>query len=637
MSRTIISLFEEGVAKYPHSPLIWEKRAGIYDYMSYSDVQRKARVFAAGLMKLGLEKGDRVALMAEGCSSWLIGELGVLYAAAINVPLSIKLNADEVQFRLKHSGAKFLMVSKFQAPKVQLMADKVSSLEKTIYFEPIASAKGPNDLTMHDVMLLGEEYLRVNTPLVEARTLSVRPNDYANICYTSGTTADPKGIILTHRNYTANVEQAVSLIDIPAHYVALHILPWDHSFAHTAGLFVFMKIGASFASVDTGKSPMDMLKNIPINIKEIRPHVMLSVPALAQNFRKNIESGIAAKGAIVKAIFKFGIRVAYKYNGVGFDKGKGLKKLLAPISWFYLNTLFRVVRKQLGGRMKFFVGGGAILDVELQRFFYAIGIPMYQGYGLSEASPIISANSGYLHKLGSSGAVVKPLNLMICDDEGKPLPAGKSGEIVISGENVMAGYWSNPQATAEAIRNGWLYTGDLGYMDTDGFLHLKGRFKSLLIADDGEKYSPELIEEAVVAQSPYIDQCILHNNQNAYVVALLVPSVEAIKKYLQKQNINPNTEEGAKAALMLLQEKLHYYRKDHKFGTMFPQSWLPAAFGVASEPFTEANGLVNSTMKVVRRAVEKAYEDRIKYMHDTPSAKDPLNEQNVSAMCRLLK
>ena len=229
------------------------------------------------------------------------------------------------------------------------------------------------------------------------------------------------------------------------------------------------------------------------------------------------------------------LKYAYSYNKEGWNKGKGLQKLKKPLLDLYDRILFSKIREVYGGELDYFIGGGALLEIELQRFFYALGIPMYQGYGLSEASPVISSNSTSRHKLGSSGVLVNNMDLKICDDDGNEVPAGQKGEIVIRGGNVMHGYWKNEAATKETIKDGWLYTGDMGYMSEDGFLYVLGRFKSLLIADDGEKFSPEGIEEAISEQSKYIDQCMLYNNQKPYTVALVVPNQHALKLYLEEK------------------------------------------------------------------------------------------------------
>ena len=295
-------------------------------------------------------------------------------------------------------------------------------------------------------------------------------------------------------------------------------------------------------------------------------------------------------------------------------------------------VLFAKVRQAFGGKLKFFIGGGALLDIELQRFYYAIGIPMFQGYGLSEATPIISSNGIKRHKLGSSGFLVSPMELKICDENGNELPNYERGEIVIKGENVMAGYYKNEKATAETVRDGWLYTGDMGYMDNDGFLYVVGRFKSLLISSDGEKYSPEGIEESLTDGSKFIDYVVLYNNQSAYTSALIVPNKEALKAYLQSAGLpGMDTDEGKKEALRKLQSEVDEYKKGGKHEGMFPERWLPAAIAVIGEPFSEKNGLINSTMKVVRGKVEKMYADRIKSLYE-PGAKDIVNEQNMKAL-----
>jgi long-chain acyl-CoA synthetase len=409
----------------------------------------------------------------------------------------------------------------------------------------------------------------------------------------------------------------------------LIILPWDHAFAHTCGIYTVMKGGAALASVQLGKTALETLKNVPINIREIRPHFLLSVPSLAKSFRRNIEKGIREKGPKVEKLFQRALQLACDYNGDGWDRGKGLKKLKKPLLTFYNKVLFGKVRENFGGRLEFFVGGGALLDIELQRFFYAIGVPMLQGYGLTEAAPVISANSLKHHKLGSSGRVAEGIELRICDEKGAELPVGRTGEIVIRGENVMAGYWKNEKATKETIRDGWLYTGDLGHLDEDGFLYVLGRMKSLLIANDGEKYSPEVIEEAVTENSPYVDQLMLYNDQSPYTVALLVPNKEAVLCRLKEIGLSCRTKEGQQAALKLIEGAINDFREGGGHGGMFPPRWLPAAVAVLGEGFTEQNRFLNSTLKMVRGRITEHYRNRIDYLY-TPEAKDICNPQNMN-------
>lgn len=630
--RTLVQLFEDSVKKYPDNILMWEKKTDRYEGTTYKEIQQSVYRFAAGLMANGIQRGDRIALISEGRNDWVISELGILYTGAINVPLSVKIEElSDLKFRLAHSGCRMAVVSKNQARKVLAIQNDLPDLEKIILLDPIDGA-AENTLPLEELYRQGDEFLKTSREEFEVRWRGVRENDPANICYTSGTTADPKGIILTHRNYTANVEQASALLPIPEWYTSLLILPWDHSFAHTAGIYTLMRNGASMASVQVGSSPLETLKNIPINIKETRPVFLLSVPALAANFRKNIEKGIRQKGPKVEKLFQKALATAYEYNGIGWDRGKGLRKLKKPLLALYDKILFSKIRENFGGRLEFFIGGGALLDIELQRFFYAIGIPMFQGYGLTEAAPIISANVPKCHKLGSSGRIVPNLELKIVDDQGRELPVGEKGQIIVKGENVMAGYWKNEKATRETLRDGWLYTGDLGYLDEDGFLYVLGREKSLLISNDGEKYSPEGIEETLCSHSELIDQMMLYNNQSPYTTALIVPNQAAVVRALAQKGLSVKTPEGQRAAIKLIDDVIEEYRSGKQAG-LFPSKWLPATFALLGEGFTEQNRLLNSTLKMVRGRIVEFYKSRLDYMY-TPEGKDIYNHQNLTIVSR---
>ncbi|GAP70795.1 long-chain acyl-CoA synthetase [Bacteroidales bacterium 6E] len=629
--KTIIELFETSVAKYADNIYLWEKKNGKYEGITYRQTHNEVLRFAAGLIKLGLQKGDRVGLISEGRNAWIIGELGILYAGGINVPLSVKLDAaNELSFRLKHSGARMLLVSSNQAPKAEEIRNQLPKLERIVYFDG-KTDKTSGDIDFIEVLNMGDQLLKESPEQLNQIWQNIQPNDIANISYTSGTTADPKGIMLSHLNYAANTIQANTLMSIDSTWRTLAILPWDHSFAHTACLYCFMYNGASVASVEQGKTPLETLRNVPKNIKEFKPNVMMSVPALAKNFRKNIESSIRAKGSTTWKLFNFALNVAYRYNGNGWNRGKGSRIFLKPLLSIFDKILFTKIREGFGGDMRFFIGGGALLDIELQRFFYAIGIPMCQGYGLSEASPVISSNSLANIKFGSSGKLVKYMELKILDDKGKELPIGEKGEICIKGDNVMVGYWDNPVATADTIKDGWLHTGDMGYMDSDGFLYVLGRFKSLLISSDGEKFSPEGIEEAMVDQSPYIEQAMLHNNQNPYTVGLIVPNAAALIRDIEKNGLVKGSDEAVEFALKTIQKEVDAYKKGGKFESQFPDRWLPTTVAVLPEGFTEDNALLNSSMKMVRGKINTYFKKELEFLY-TPEAKNILNDMNRQAM-----
>jgi len=630
--RTLIELFETSTANFPNNPLLWEKPRDHYIPSTYLEIREQVCFLGAGLMSLGLKKEERVGLLSEGRNKWLVSELGILYCGAVNVPLSERLEASELKFRLIHSGSRMVIVSSGHATKIAGIINELPDLDYVIHLDPVENP-GPKDLFFDDIQLLGRNFLNSaeNKAAFEAVWRNVQPDDLANISYTSGTTADPKGIMLTHLNYTANAVQANTILDIWPEYKTLAILPWDHSFAHTACLYSFMIKGASIGSVQAGRTPMETIRNVPVNIKEFKPDIMMSVPALSKNFRKNIEKGIQAKGKFTEMLFNHGLKVAYRYNGEGWNRGKGWRLLLKPEYAFFDKILFSKIREGFGGNLKFFIGGGALLDTELQRFFFAIGTPVFQGYGLTEAAPIISANSPQAVKFGSSGKPVKYLDVKICDTDGAQLPAGEKGEIVVKGENVMKGYWKNPKASEESLKNGWLYTGDSGYLSPDGYLYVLGRFKSLLIGNDGEKFSPEGIEEAIVDQSPYIDQVMLYNNQNPYTVGFIVPNIAAINRTLSNHGLNPDSAEGINKSLEIIRQEIDAYRKGGRFEGLFPERWLPSAIIVLPEAFTMQNHLLNSTMKMVRGKITKYFKTEMEFIY-TAEAKDITNSKNIASI-----
>lgn len=633
MRPTIIEFLNASVEKYAQNPFLWEKVKSVYEPTTYFETKQQAHVLAAGLIKIGVKPGDKIALLSEGRNAWIIGELGILHTGAINVPLSIKLEeSNDLIFRIKHSESKYILVSGAQLKKIKAIAAQLTDVKQIIVFDEQVDYE-PNEMTLKHLMAWGADYLAKNPSCVVETASKIKPDDIANISYTSGTTADPKGIMLTHRNYTANVEQALTLMTIPPTFRTLIILPLDHCFAHVAGFYSFMASGASVGTVQSGRTGLETLKNIPINIKELQPDLLLSVPALAKSFKKNIEAGIKAKGPFLYGLFNFAVKMAYAYNKEGYNRGRGLQIFKKPLLMLFDKILFSKIRQSFGGKLKFFIGGGALLDIDLQRFYYAIGIPMFQGYGLSEATPIISSNGLKRHKLGSSGYLVTPMELKICDTDGAQLPNFHKGEIVIKGENVMAGYYKNDKASAETLREGWLHTGDMGYMDNDGFLYVVGRFKSLLISSDGEKYSPEGIEEALADNSHFIDQVILHNNQQAYTTAVLVPNKEALKRYVSRKDpqLSWDSVEAKSMALNKLQREINEYKKGGKYEGAFPERWLPAAVAVVGEPFSEQNGLVNSTMKIIRPKVEERFAQRIEKLYDA-AGKEILNQDNIDAL-----
>ena len=353
---TIIDFVEKYSHKYENHPYLREKVNGNWKVITQGQTREEAYRIGAGLMSLGLKKGDKIALLSESRAMWILAELGALYAGATDVPLSVNLGeGKDLIFRINHSDAKWILVSGNHLPKIRAILSECPNVEKVIVFDDVAfdyDKLEDKEIRMSEIQKMGDEFLKAHKAEFEARYKSIGPDDYANISYTSGTTADPKGILLTHRNYTANVEQGNSVISIDEGNVMLIILPLDHCFAHVAGMYTMMIYGGSIAFVPIGKNAMATLRNIPTAISEVRPHVMLSVPALARNFKKNIETGIKKKGATTEKLFNFAVKNAIKYNKEYYNRGTGGTFWRKPLVDLFDKILFSKVRESFGGRMR---------------------------------------------------------------------------------------------------------------------------------------------------------------------------------------------------------------------------------------------------------------------------------------------
>ena len=276
--------------------------------------------------------------------------------------------------------------------------------------------------------------------------------------------------------------------------------------------------------------------------------------------------------------------------------------------------------------MQFCVGGGALLDIKQQKFFYALGVPVYQGYGLTEATPIISANAVHTHKLGTSGPVLPGITCKIVDPDRKELPKGQKGEIAILGDNVMAGYYKNEKASKEVLDNGWLYTGDMGYIEEDDFLMVVGREKALLISEDGEKYSPEEIEEAIVNCSDLINQVMIYNDHKKFTTAIVTLDIPNVKKFVKDRHIADE-----EVLMKEIKKSFYQFKYEKDYANKFPEKWIPAVFRIVSEPFTEENKMINSTLKMVRYKIIETYQRYINEMYENGRSTTvcPKNEETI--------
>ncbi len=643
--KNILALLDQAAITYADDPYALKKSDAGWEAVSYAQTRQKAREFGSWLVGRKYRKADTAVILAEGSPEWIIGELGLLSAGLISVPLSIKLLAEEIPFRVEHSGARLFLTTKNQIDKV-LTALKGLAVQPQVVFldddsaaldKSCAAAGYPrqNAVLFSDTLREGAVALAApgsgRAAELDRIAAAVEDDDVVTISYTSGTTGDPKGIMLTHLNYYANSTDGVLLFGDIYHYSTLIILPLDHSFAHTVGIYAGLVCGLALYFVDARGGGMGILRNIPINLRETEPRFLLTVPALSGNFMKKIIAGVEDKGGLIEALFKAGIKAGVALNGNGFRK-PGIVALLRhkPVHTLAKALIFNKIKTMVFGRnIEFCVGGGALLDVKQQEFFAAFGVPIFQGYGLTEAAPIISSNSPLSYKFGTSGRVIHAIKCTIRKEDGRLCAPGETGEIVIQGQNVMKGYYKNPEASAKALRDGWLWTGDLAYFDADGFLVVVGREKALLIAEDGEKYSPEEIEEAIGTGTDAFSAIMAWNEQRKYTVALVTLDEDRVKR-LAASLATPTPE----TVLDRLNEEFYRFRNEPK-AKKVQAAWIPATFMLVGGQFSDKDGTINSTMKLVRHRVADLNRDLIEYAY-TPEGGSPRNPRNLAVIADLL-
>ncbi|WP_422478489.1 AMP-dependent synthetase/ligase [Pleomorphochaeta sp. DL1XJH-081] len=631
--RTIIRMLHEAAERFPTRAYTTKKTEEGWKAYSYCEVDNESDRIAAYFIAKGLKSASAFGILAEGRPEWVMAEIGVIKARGISVPLSIKLKPEEIAFRLIHSEAKGIIASSNTLDNVCKALDTMESKPILYYLDSLDDRlirqqeahgwkEGEDFVTWDALIGEGDEILQRLPTIVDKVVEQIDENDTVNICYTSGTTGNPKGIMLTHLNYWANSNDAVKLFKLPdAEFETLVVLPVDHSFAHTVGIYTSMLRGITLHFVDARGSNAAIIRNFPKNLVEVSPVFLMTVPSISGSFMKKMTQGVAEKGPFINGIFQRGLKAGIKRNGDGFNR-PSLGVQLATFFPYKLASLlvFPKLRKVFGDRIKYCVGGGALLEARQQHFFAAIGVPVYQGYGLTEAAPIISSNSPERYKFGTSGMVAPSVTCRIMKSETEEAKVGERGEIVIKGENVMKGYFKNPKATAEVLReeNGetWLWTGDLGYYDEDGFLVVTGRAKALLIAKDGEKYSPEEVEEVMINHTEVLNQLVVYNDHRAFTSALVTLQEDVVRRLIADEQLDT-----PEAVLRRLNDVVRSY--EPIAASSIPSQWIPGRFAFIAEAFSEADGLVNSTMKLVRYKVFEFYKTRIDELYES----EQLNEQ----------
>ena len=583
---TLISMFEDAVQQYGNKPALAHKpRGGTYEDISYAEFGASVDAFSKGLNALGVQKGDRIAILSENRPEWAISDFGILKAGAVNVPMFSTLTAAQVGYILKDSGAKIICVStEKQLEKVTSIRDEVPTLEQVIIFDAIEgeTQEGVIQFTAACEMA-GEE---VGSDSQE--------DEVATIIYTSGTTGNPKGVMLTHANFIFNLQACKSLIEVRETDVLLSFLPLSHVFERLGGHYVPLFSGAKIAYAESTFT-------VAQNMKDVAPTVMLSVPRLYETMHERILRAVEEGSPLRQKIFHWGVSVGSAVSSA-IQQGKKPSAILQLQQGIADKLVFAKLKAATGGRLRFFVSGGAALPQSIAEFFHAAGILILEGYGLTETSPVISMNHPGNWKFGTVGVSVPGVEVQIAED----------GEILTRGPHVMKGYFNNASATTEVIdEDGWFHTGDIGIIDEDGFVKITDRKKNIIVLSNGKNVAPQPIESALV-QSPFISQIMVIGSERKNLAALIVPNFDALKAWASENGVNTD---DLSAMLQTREVQQHIQSEIRSRLTDFADFEQVRRFTLLEKEFSQEDDEMTPTLKLKRNVIIEKYSDVIEGMY----------------------
>jgi long-chain acyl-CoA synthetase len=591
MVRTLNEIFSHTV-KIERPAILKYKKDGRWIDVSIPRFEQTVRNFSCGLRQLGVQPGDRVAIISETRPEWTLSDFAILAANAITVPIYPTLLAKQVEFLLKDSSAVVLLGSTpEQIAKVQEIRGNCPALRSLIVFEGKGSA---GVLSFDDVLDTGRtREAREGRSVFDELLRRPKPDDLATIVYTSGTTGSPKGAMLTHGNITSNVVSSCEVVPFRDAKLTIAFLPLSHIFERMVDMaYLYVGAGISYA---------ESVVKLPENLVEVRPHAFAAAPRVFEKMYVRIMDMLATAPASKQKIFRWALGVARRrlpYRVVH----KSPPPLLALQGSIAHLLVFRKILARLGGRIRMVFSGSAPLSQELAEFFIGAGLEIYEGYGLTETSPVITVNTPEHRKLGTVGKPIPGVEVKIAPD----------GEILTRGPHVMKGYWNNPQATAEVIdAQGWFHTGDIGEIDEEGFLKITDRKKDLIVSAYGKNIAPQPIE-AVLKTSPYIATPVLIGDRRKFLSALIVPHFERLERAAGVTGAsraelvrNPKVRE-------LIEREIERVNKD-----LAPYEQVKR-FELLAEDFSVEGGDLTPSFKVKRKEVDKKYKPVIDRMYEEP-------------------
>lgn len=575
-------------------PFLMRKVSGKFEGFSYSDLKDRTENFAGGLSSLGIGQQDKIAILSENRPEWVFSDFAVLGLGAVDVPIYPSLTADSVEFILNNSESKGIIVSnKFQLNKVLKIRDKCKHLEFVIVFNNKDKPPDEKNIYTFDEVLEQGAIFNANHPDYFRQSIDkLGGNKICTIIYTSGTTGMPKGVMLTHRNILANVKGALEILPVSPSDVFLSFLPLCHIFERMAGYYTAFATGGKIYYAES-------IDSVAQNLLEAKPTIITTVPRLFERIYSKIIRSVEKEPESKQKIFYWAIETGKKF---ALAKKKGSIPVALSVKHRLAEKLvFKKLRERTGGKLRFFVSGGAPLSRELGEFFEAIGLMILEGYGMTEASPVIAVNRLDDYKFGSVGKVYPGVEIKLASD----------GEILAKGPNIMQGYYKNKKETDEVLKDGWLHTGDIGVFDPDGFLMITDRKKYLFKTSAGKYIAPTPIENLFLT-SKYIDQFVLIGDRRMFLSALIVPDFEALKEYADKHKIiydkqedlakNKEINDLIEKDMSKLQKKLANYERIRKFALL-------------DKPFSLEEGEVTPSLKIRRKYVEDRYSNLIEGMY----------------------
>jgi len=567
---------------YAANPAQWYREHGEYLPVTYAQLVTRVRHVASGLIRVGFKAGDRIALLMENRPEWAVIDYAILSIGAVTVPLYCSYRPQDMSYVLNDSSAVAIVTS-----GGKLLRDLLIAAESCPHIKHVYAIENITDSDQVE-LLVGLEGGDIEEEKLAGRLARIERDTLATLVYTSGTTANPKGVMLTHGNIITNLEAVPFVFDLTAGSSGdrmLSFLPLAHTLERTGGHFLPYSFGLSVAFAER---PDTVAKNMV----EARPTFMIAVPRMLEVIRSRILSQVSKQSAFRQKLFHTYLNLANRQNP-------------GPVASLILRLLDKLVgqkvRDRFGGKMRVFISGGAPLSVEIAEFFESFKLPVLEGYGLTESEPLLSANPMHDRRIGSVGIAAKGVELKIAED----------GEILAHGSNIMPGYWKNRKSTKETIINGWLHTGDIGEIDSDGYLRITDRKKDIIVNSGGENIAPQRIECLLIGDEK-IDQAIVYGDQKPYLVALIVPNMDACTAWAKEQGL-PETNWDHLCDSDILKKNLQ--TKINKMLKPLNPFEQVRRIHLLHQPFTIESGLLTPTMKIKRRKVYEHYRDTLESLY----------------------